>query len=172
MKTGKLSPDWLAATKASASRSISAVMQDHVMRLQLLDTNNSRKARALAIEVLPKKIGDQAICDKFEELITDAVCAGNHDFEVPTDLALWVAVILKSRPRHRGGQWLSRFERKRRRVISNWARELKAEYVKDGKSATEAESDAAARVAKELLARGVKISAETVRRLMQSPPDN
>ena len=143
-------------------------------RLQVLGASDPKKARALALEAFGlDKIDDQAICERFEEMIEDAIYTGDNEIELPTDFAELLALILKSRKRPRGRQQLSRRTKFRQRMVLRLARQHKAELMESGQTATQAESAAADKAAAVAQDWGIKsFGAETIRRRMQSHPDN
>jgi hypothetical protein len=105
---------------------------DPFVRLTILSERDPMKARAAFVEAFYDKIDDQAACDRFEEIIENAICAGDWEIEIPIELAEILAVVLKTRARPHGGPRTPRRDKLTERTIIGAVLKRKTELIDGG----------------------------------------
>ena len=129
-----------------------------------------REARAAYAKVFGEDIDVQTLVEAFEKKVVDAICANDDTVEVPVEFAEAVAVLLKSvkrKPSHRGAPRTWWRDRITQAAVIDEARALKARFIEQGMSATDAEDRAARKLADKFKKLLKKFSAGTIKRRMQ-----
>jgi hypothetical protein len=123
-------------------QSIDAVRRvpDH-LRLAILWERDPKRARALFVKFAGAELQDRAIWEWFEQLVEQAIGAGDEQIELPIDLAEVVAILLKAVPT-RGRRRMSEGKRIGEHTIYQMARaDIEQLMDKKGLSQEEASSE-------------------------------
>lgn len=147
-------------------------MFDDSERVFLLTTLHDRSADSARTKFLKVTktvdISDQAIYDHALDRALDAVMHGDPTVELDTSFVLRMLLSYKGgMKRPRGGQKASRKDEIRMRTLRSMGRQIKAEHVANGESATQAHLQAADEIVEELRNHGLKYSADYLARQMQ-----
>jgi hypothetical protein len=144
--------------------------RETVLLMTVLQEQNAKKARRrLLTAVELDSIDDQAIYDRFEDLVLDAFMSREPVVELGREMASVMLVLLKAGiKRSRGQQRLTRQQERTKRTLVSLGRQMKAKLVADGMSATQAHLQAAEEAAKEGKRRGLRCAAGYLHRQMQT----
>lgn len=148
---------------------------DVVSLLAALTEPNATRARERYLQATGLEcLDDQAVCQLFEDAVVDATTGNEPVVELSLEFAQTISVMLKGAARKgRGGQRSDRRRTFRLRTLVSLGRQIKAQCIESGMSATEAHLEAAERAADEGRKHQLQFSSEYIARKMfekDSPP--
>jgi hypothetical protein len=144
--------------------------------IMILKISNSKKRRAAFDLWLQSHdldvLDDRALAQQLEDIVLDAIIAGDETIEISTLFAQHLLVVLQDGVKKaKGGQPLTPTEELRKKTLVNMAIKRRDNLEEEGSSSTQARLQAAEEIAGEArMINGIKISAEYLAREMDKIP--